>query len=90
MLPTHFVTVRHTQGLPGLYFELYFLQIFPTVISVFYSTIYKKYTNKVTIVRRILIISSICVLKFKLPSMQTKFYRSYSHQMKDEQASSKV
>ena len=41
----------------------------------------EKYTDKVIIVL-ILIHSSICVLKFKLPSMQTNFYQSYPHQVK--------
>jgi len=78
-------------GLPGLYFELYFFYKFFLLLSVYFiARSVEKYTNKVTTVRRIIIISSISVLKFKLPTMQTKFYRSYSHQMKDEQTSSEV
>ena len=62
-------------------FGIVFYKIFIPLTENFIKRSMEKYTDKVIIVL-ILIHSSICVLKFKLPSMQTNFYQSYPHQVK--------
>ena len=63
---------------PSWGFELYLVQIFPVIFSIFILHILRDTTHSTIlhIITRILIHYSICLLNFVLPPMQNKFHRN--------------